>query len=206
MMNTIIFSGKIPLLLAMIAAIAAPSLKAAEAAPASMLKSSIEEVLEIAYPRDEVIGSESVAERVRPILDRTTDFEGITRRVVGPAWREFTSTERVRAVELFAALVVKVYADRFTGKDRPHIEYKPAVLLGRDRWELPTQVTHNGIRSTVIYRIGRQTGELRIYDVTAEGVSFVANYRAQFDAIFQRNGAAGVLRALEDKHPRQFAR
>jgi phospholipid transport system substrate-binding protein len=39
----------------------------------------------------------------------------------------------------------------------------------------------------------------RIYDVLIEGVSFVSNYRAQFEEIFQKGGAPAVIRTLEAK-------
>jgi phospholipid transport system substrate-binding protein len=35
--------------------------------------------------------------------------------------------------------------------------------------------------------------------VLIEGVSFVANYRAQFDELVQRGGAAAVIKTLETK-------
>jgi phospholipid transport system substrate-binding protein len=39
----------------------------------------------------------------------------------------------------------------------------------------------------------------RIYDVLIEGVSFVANYRAQFDELIQKGGALAAIRTLEAK-------
>jgi phospholipid transport system substrate-binding protein len=39
----------------------------------------------------------------------------------------------------------------------------------------------------------------RIYDILIEGVSFVANYRAQFDELIQRGGAQAVIRSIEAK-------
>ena len=39
----------------------------------------------------------------------------------------------------------------------------------------------------------------RIYDVLIEGVSFVANYRAQFDELIQKGGAVAAIRTLEAK-------
>jgi phospholipid transport system substrate-binding protein len=38
----------------------------------------------------------------------------------------------------------------------------------------------------------------RIYDVVIEGVSMIANYRAQFEPIVQRGGAPALIKSLED--------
>lgn len=183
--------------LAILIANAVPALRAAtDEAPSAMLKSAVEEILAIAYPENGPGAPDSLAVRVRPILDRTMDFESITRRAIGPGWRQFSATERTRAVELFTALIVRTYAGRFTGGDRPKIEYKPSIATAPERWEVPTQVSRDG---EIIYRIEKRPDGWRIYDIVAEGVSFVANYRAQFEALFQKGGTAAVLRELETK-------
>ena len=51
----------------------------------------------------------------------------------------------------------------------------------------------------VVYRVIKLPSGWRIYDVLIEGVSFVANYRAQFDEIIQKGGAPAVIRTLETK-------
>lgn len=177
-----------------------PALRAAtDATPAAMLRSAVAEIVTIAYPESGPSSPDSVTGQVRPILDRTMDFESIARRAIGPGWRQFTSAERTRAVELFTALMVRTYVGRFTGGDRPKIDYKPSVAIAPDRWEVPTQVSRGGSSYEIIYRVEKRPDGWRIYDIVAEGVSFVANYRAQFDALFQKGGAAAVLRVLETK-------
>ncbi len=56
-------------------------------------------------------------------------------------------------------------------------------------------VLYKGSKYEVIYRL-EQSEDWRITDVVVEGVSFVGNYRSQFDAQFQKGGAAAVLAAL----------
>lgn len=167
--------------------------------PTVMLQSAVLEILVIAYPEGGPAAPDSVVAQVRPILDRTMDFESITRRAIGPGWRQLEDAERTRAVELFSALMVRTYAGRLTGGDRPKIDYKPPVATTPGRWEVPTQVSRGGSSYEIVYRIEQRPDGLRIYDIVAEGVSFVANYRSQFDALFQKGGAAAVLHALETK-------
>ncbi|HEX4201201.1 MAG TPA: ABC transporter substrate-binding protein, partial [Chthoniobacterales bacterium] len=74
------------------------------------------------------------------------------------------------------------------------------VSLSPDRCEIPTRVTApNGEPYAVVYRLINLSGGWRIYDVLIEGVSFVANYRAQFDDLVRRGGAAAVIKTLEAK-------
>lgn len=204
-MKTVALSWALPLILFVAAAI--PTLRASdEAPPAAMLRAAITETLAVAYPEKGSPASDTIAAKVRPILNRAMDLETITRRAIGPGWRQFTAAEQERAVELFTALMVRTYAGRFASGNRPKIDYKPTVTVAAERWEVPTQVSRDGSSYEVIFRIESRPDGLRIYDIVAEGVSFVANYRAQFDAVFQKGGAGAVLRALEPKPPASAGR
>jgi phospholipid transport system substrate-binding protein len=87
------------------------------------------------------------------------------------------------------------------GTQRPKIAYGSPVELGPDRREIPSRVTTSTSSDpvAVVYRLIKLPVGWRIYDVLIEGVSFVANYRAQFDEIIQRGGAPAVIRTLETK-------
>ena len=166
--------------------------------PAAMIRTATEEVLSIAYSGH---SSEAIATRVRPTLDKYFAFDLVTRQAMGPGWRTFSPAEQKRASQLFSDLIVRTYSNRVIGTQRPRIEYGAVVNIASDRCELPTHVrpaTSND-SFAVIYRLVKLSVGWRIYDVVIEGVSFVANYRAQFADIIQKGGAPAVIRALENK-------
>ena len=166
--------------------------------PATMIRTATEEVLSIAYSSH---SSEAIATRVRPTLDRYFAFDIVTRQAMGPGWRAFSPAEQKRASQLFSDLIVRTYSNRVIGTQRPRIEYGAVVNIGSDRCELPTRVrpANSNDSFAVIYRLTKLSAGWRIYDVVIEGVSFVANYRAQFADIIQKGGAPAVIRALENK-------
>lgn len=175
---------------------------ASDATPAAGLSAAVEEVMNVASAGTTPRSPGELAADIRPILERIVDFESITRRAIGPGWRVFAEAERQRAIALFSALLVRTYVARIAGGERPHIVFLPAVSLPNDRWEVPTRIGLSGAEHTVVYRLQRQAGEWRIYDIVVEGVSFVANYRAQFDALYQKGGVAAIQRALESRADR----
>ncbi len=131
-------------------------------------------------------------------------FDTTTRLAVGPAWRDFSETERARATELFSRLVVRTYSNRIRGETAPDITYGSPVELRAGRVEVPTTVKANGNLYAVIYRLELARGDAsaaswRVYDVVAEGVSLIANYRGQFEPIVRSSGAAGLIKTLETK-------
>ena len=166
--------------------------------PATMLRSSVDEVLSIAYSGHE---NQTLPARVRPALEKCFAFDLVTRQAMGPGWRQFSATDQKRAIDLFSELVIRTYSSRVVGTQRPKIAYGTTVMVGADRCEIPTRVTGSSSNEpiAVVYRIIRLPAGWRIYDVLIEGVSFVSNYRAQFEELIQKGGAPLVIRTLEAK-------
>jgi phospholipid transport system substrate-binding protein len=166
--------------------------------PVAFLRSSTDDVLSIAYSGH---GNENIAARVRPLLEKTFAFDVVTRQAMGPGWRQFSAPEQKRVTDLFTELMIRTYSSRVVGTERPKIAYGARVELAPDRCEIPTRVTASSGNEpfAVVYRLVKQPAGWRIYDVLIEGVSFVANYRAQFDGIIQNGGAPAVIRTLETK-------
>lgn len=143
------------------------------------------------------------------LVDRHFAFASTTRLAVGPAWRDFTPEQQQRAVHLFSRIVIRTYADRIGGDTRPQIAYGAPVELRAGRVEIPTTATTGGQTYSVAYRLEQDRAAMparwRVYDVVAEGVSLIANYRSQFDPILKKSGPAGLLETLEAKLAEQTA-
>jgi phospholipid transport system substrate-binding protein len=187
-----------PILLVLILSAVRLSSAAAADDPAPMLRGWIDEVLSIAYSGH---GNENLAARVRPSLEKTFAFDLVTRQAMGPGWRQFSASEQKRVTDLFTELMIRTYSSRVVGTQRPKITYGSTVDISPDRREIPTHVmtTTSTEPIAVVYRLIKLPAGWRVYDVLIEGVSFVANYRAQFDGIIQNGGAAAVIRTLETK-------
>jgi phospholipid transport system substrate-binding protein len=166
--------------------------------PEDMLRTAIDEVLAIAY--DGQAAATPLSERVRPLLEKSFNLEAITRRAIGPGWRQFTPEQQARTVALFTDVVLRTYADRFEIGERPGITYAKSIIPNPAKpalRELPTTIDYAGKKYSVLYRVEQAGDSWRIYDVIIEGVSMIANWRAQLDPIYQRAGAPGVIAALE---------
>lgn len=141
-------------------------------------------------------GGRSMADQLQPILVRHVCFESMTRRAVGPGWRQFTPQQRAEATKLFTKLIIRSYSEKFTPGQQPDIKYLKASSPGAGKVEIPTSTVYKGSRYTITYRLENR-GQWLITDILAEGVSFVANYRAQFDELVKKGGAVAVLDSLK---------
>jgi len=156
------------------------------------LREAVDQVLSIAVRASTTT---QLASQLEPVLPKYISFGAMTRRSVGPGWRQFTPAQRSQATELFTKLVIRTYSSKFTPGERPEVTYQKATEPGAGRVEVPTGLLYKGERYQVIYRLESREG-WRITDIVAEGVSIVANYRTQFDAHFKKGGAEAVINSL----------
>jgi phospholipid transport system substrate-binding protein len=158
------------------------------------LKSAVDDVIGIA---DKATSTSALAEDLRPVLTKAISFEAMTRRAVGPGWRQFSGEQQKKATALFTTLIIRSYSSKFTIGQRPAVNYKTASEPAPGRVEIPTTLFYKGSNYDVTYRLEANEG-WRITDVVVEGVSLIANYRTQFDAQFKKGGAEAVLTSLEN--------
>ena len=183
------------LLLPALAALALGNAMASTADAENFLKKSVSEVVEVARKSTD---STALATGVQPILLKTISFDAMTRRAVGPGWRQFTEAEQKDAIGLFTTLIIRTYSSKFTPGELPEIVYKSAVETAPGRVEVSTTTLYKGSKYEVVYRLEQPDGKgWRVTDVVIEGVSMVANYRSQLDAQFKSGGASAVIGSLQ---------
>jgi len=156
------------------------------------LKSWMDEVITVA---NQTPNRETLRTNIRPILERCVNFEVMTRRAVGPGWKQFTPDQQKEATKLFTTLIIRTYTAKFTPGETPSITFKEETSPSPGHVEVPTSLLYKGSHYDVTYRM-ELTESWHITDVVIEGVSLIANYRSQFDSEFQQGGAAAVLKAL----------
>jgi len=164
------------------------------------LQNAVNEVLAVA---DAASSNNALIESLRPILQKHLSFDAMTRRAVGPGWRQFTEDQQKAAIRLFTTLIIRTYGSKFTPGEHPVIKFNAASAPAPGRVEVPTSLLYQGSHYSVTYRM-EETEGWRVTDVVIEGVSLVANYRTQFDAEFKKGGANAVVGALSQSvdHPK----
>lgn len=174
------------------AALVATAAAAADSAQQA-LESAVGQVLAVTEKSQ---GGRAMADKLQPVLERHVCFESMTRRAVGPGWRQFTPAQQAEATKLFTKLIIRSYSEKFTPGEQPQIKFLKGSSPGAGKAELPTSVVYKGSRYTVTYRL-EDRGHWLITDILAEGVSLVANYRAQFAELVKKGGAVAVLDSLK---------
>lgn len=170
-------------------------------APTDQLRGRVDRVLRLLEDPQLKPEARAVERRasIRAIVAEIFDFRELSQRALGPHWRGRTPNERDEFIQLFADLLERSYIDKielYSGAER--IQYTGEVLDGDQVASVRTRiVTKQGTEIPVDYRMRRVDADRwLVYDVAIEGVSLVANYRAQFNRIIQRSSYKGLVEQL----------
>jgi phospholipid transport system substrate-binding protein len=189
-------------LMAMLTMTVAAGREARAGAPTEQLRTQIDRVIKVL--EDPELKKESrLLERrivIRQIANEIFDFTETTRRSLGPHWQTRTREERDEVTRLFADLLERSYIGKIELYSGERIQFLGDAIEGDQSTVRTRLVTKAGTEIPVDYRMHRVPGDRWLtYDVAIEGVSLVANYRAQFNKIIQTAGYKSLVKKLTAK-------
>lgn len=134
----------------------------------------------------------------RRLFIKNVDVEFIARLVIGRYWRNSNDKDRQEYLQLFEDFFVKSYAARlstysgeaFSVKEMRVVDERDSIvssLIERPSGGTPLHID---------WRLRRHGDDLKIIDVTIEGISMVLTQREEFSAVIQRNN--GSIAPLND--------
>jgi phospholipid transport system substrate-binding protein len=127
------------------------------------------------------------------------DFAEITRRALGRHWPTATSAEREELVSLFTARLERAYLERLEQFNGERITVVGELVDGDLATVRTRLVSKDGVETPVDYRLYRAGDRWLAYDISVEGVSLVASYRAQFNTIVQASSTQALVLRLRTK-------
>lgn len=169
--------------------------------PAEILRAAVEEVTQILEDpslKPQAYARERQA-RVRAVVFDLIDFADISRRALGRHWRTLSPSEREEFVPLFRDFLEHTYLPKIALYKGERVRFSGEAVDGDLATVQTLVITRQGTEIPVAYRLVQRTGNWRIVDISVEGISFTANYRAQFDQIIQRGSYQELVRRLKQK-------
>ena len=143
--------------------------------------------------------SEAKKDTIRNTVDQVIDWEEMSRRALGIHWQKRTEEERKEFVRLFSRLIERTYRDKVEDYAGEKVTYTGEKIDG-DYAEVESRVvTSKNTEIPVSYKMTRKQGTWWVYDIIIEGVSFVNNYRTQFNSILAGSSFQALLKQLKQK-------
>jgi len=171
-------------------------------APTEQLRTQIDRAIKVLEDPEMAKESRMVERRtaIRRIANEIFDFTETTRRSLGTHWQVRTPQERDEVTRLFADLLERSYIGRIETYSGERIQFLGDTIDGDQTTVRSRLITKQGMEIPVDYRMHRASGDRWLtYDVAIEGVSLVANYRAQFNKIIQTSGYTSLVKKLAAK-------
>ncbi|WP_130472897.1 ABC transporter substrate-binding protein [Candidatus Magnetaquicoccus inordinatus] len=140
-------------------------------------------------------------EKLRAIVFEEFDFHAMSQAAVGPKWHKFSPAQKERFIQLFERLLENTYMNSIERYKSEEVRFTKELAQTSNLSRVDSVVVSKGTEFKVSYLLARQGASWKVNDVTIEGVSVVANYRAQFKQLLQRDDAEGIdtmLLALEN--------
>lgn len=173
----------------------------ANSAPTELdrLKGVMDAVLEVVYGEGSTqLSVEDKQAKVRSTLESEYDLDIIIRRAIGRNWNLMNEKEQVQVLELVKKLVVKTFVKSVEGSARPEVQLGEMVMITDTRMEIPSTVAMEESTVNVLYRLGKMQSGWQIYDIVAEDISVVSNYRQQIDDHFRKGNGQELIDKLSD--------
>jgi phospholipid transport system substrate-binding protein len=148
---------------------------------------------------------------IRQLVDQVFDYQEAAELVLGPVWETRTPDQRTEFVRLFADFLergfVAMIGSKASVSSGVSVQYLGETIDGQSATVSTTVLTRSGGEMPVAYSMIQGNGRWLVRDVVIEGVSLIANYRAQFARVIRTSSYGALIAKMrgdtEDSAPRE---
>lgn len=189
--------------LALLAALAAPPALPQNMAPDILIRTVTLEVLDIIRHDKGIQDGDpaKVADLVELKILPHFDFARMTQLAVALNWRLATAEQQAALTSEFRTLLVRTYSTALSAYRNQVIEFRPLRGAPAEETTVRSMIRRSGTASTSMdYDMERLPAGWKVYDIKIDGMSLVTTYRDTFASMVREDGIDGLIRALADKN------
>jgi phospholipid transport system substrate-binding protein len=192
--------------------VASPSRTLASQEPQTDPMASVKSVIDqaIVVFKDKQIAPADREQKLRALAENRMDFAEMARSAVGYHWKDFTPEQKAEFVPLFTAFIEDAYLSRIETYSVEKVDQQiqsSQIQFNRETTDGPDYAT---VFSTVVlkdrnnpiqvnYLMRRNDNDWKIYDITLDAISVIANYRNQFNRVLNNGGYDKLVSILREK-------
>jgi phospholipid transport system substrate-binding protein len=170
---------------------------AASNSPTEQVQTVVDEVISLL--KDDSLSKQQRRDQIRATIAPHFDFEAMSQSILALNWKKANPEQRARFVELFQQLLENTYIVAMESYSGETVRYGKEKLDGQKASVETFIVRPTGVETPVVYKLKLNHDRWLAYDVIAEGISLIRNYRTSFRSIAGKDGMEGLLRQLESK-------
>ncbi len=162
------------------------------------VKSTVDQVLEILKNPEYKSAAAARRQKLRDVMGVHFDFADMSRSALGVHWKSISQDQRREFVPLFRDLMEALYMSRIESYSGQEIKFLKEKSNNSDYAEVYTSIAQQGAQPiSVNYRLKRTDQGWKVYDVTVDGISLVANYRNQFNRVINSKGYPELVQQIK---------
>jgi phospholipid transport system substrate-binding protein len=139
--------------------------------------------------------------RLRGVVENSFDFTEMSRSALGTHWRDLTPDQRSDFTRIFTQFIEDSYLRKISDYRGRSVTFTKTMQLAPGYSQVNSKVNqpNGGDPIALDYRLKYEDGEWKIYDVTVDAISIIANYRNQFNRVINDKGFPTLMTDLRTK-------
>lgn len=138
---------------------------------------------------------------LRALAEPHFDFDEMARSTLGYHWRDLTPDQRQQFVALFTAFMEDAALSKIQEYSGQRMEFIREVPIAPGYMQVQGRVLlNNGAQPIPVGFMSHQVdGRWKVYDLTVDNISVIANYRNQFNRVINDQGFAHLMTVMKQK-------
>jgi phospholipid transport system substrate-binding protein len=137
---------------------------------------------------------------LRPLMEARFDSTEMAKSTLGYHWRSLSPDQRANFTQVFKDFIEAAYLDKVQDYSGQQVQFGQSRSLGQGYSEVDTKIVQPGKEPVPVTYLLQQTGDgWKVYDVTVDNISIIANYRNQFNRIINEQGFPKLMADLRAK-------
>ena len=160
--------------------------------------------------KDRQLSAADREQKLRAIAESHFDFREMAKSAIGYHWKTLTPAQQAEFVPLFTTFIEDAYLSRIESYSVEKINQQIQSSMIQFIKQTSTGPDYAEVFSTVVlqdrkdpiavnYEMRRDGSEWRIYDITIDAISVIANYRNQFNRVLNSDGYDKLVSIIRQK-------
>jgi len=167
--------------------------------PMGVVKTTVDQALTVL--RDTQTPLAQRQDKLRQIVAATFDFTEMSKSALGYHWKQITSDQQKEFTDAFVAFIEDSYLSKINDYRGQQVAFLSTRNDGPQYAQVNTDIIEPDGKDSihVNYLLLQEDSAWKIYDVTVDAISIIANYRNQFNRVMNNKGYDVLIKDLKSK-------
>jgi phospholipid transport system substrate-binding protein len=166
--------------------------------PMSVVKATVNPALTVL--RDKQAPLAQRQDQLRQIVAQSFDFKEMAKSAMGYHWKALSPEQRDEFTKVFVTFVEDSYLGKLNDYKGQNVMFVSSRNEGSDYAQVNTQIVQQDKDPVQLnFRLERVGNDWKVYDVTVDAISIIANYRNQFNRVMNNQGYKTLISDLKSK-------